>query len=165
MPERNGATEATRSNQSMKTLNRPTRSKPPLPAPVVKPALPAKTIEQMQAQQHDRMIRRAAERLERSRKLHLEWKAKKAQKTQPLAIAPKLSLPKVQPAVVASSATIPAPAFSQETQSKFGLAVKALKIKGRSLHQRLLICHHHLQADPALSEIDPQLLLKELQNK
>jgi hypothetical protein len=54
-----------------------------------------------------------------------------------------------------------APTFSQETQKKFGLAVKALK-GSRSLNQRLVIAHHHLRSDPVLAGIDPRELLKEL---
>ncbi len=149
---RNGAGDSIRI-ETMKTLNPPKRQ---IRTPVVKPAQPAKTIEQMQAQQHDRMIRRAAERLERSRKLHMEWKAKKAQKTQPPAISPKLSLPKVQPAVVASSATIPPKAMRSLAH-----AVACMERPDKSLNQRRLMAHYHLRQHSALSNLNPDDLIFE----
>jgi len=75
---------------------------------------------------------------------------------------PKAHPPKVPVLDSATISTPLVPAFSQPTQAKFGLAVQALKAKGRSLNQRLLICHFYLKSDPALSAIDPELLLKEL---
>jgi len=83
--------------------------------------------------------------------------------------SPKLALPSPRPhipkAPVFNSASISspvAPAFSQETLQKFDMAVKGLKAQGRSLHQRLLICHHHLRSDPVLAAIDPRELWREL---
>src|SRR4029077_7973309 len=92
---------------------------------------------------------------------------KPAKKTSPKLPSPP---PKARPpkAPVSNSSTISlplVPAFSQQTQEKFGLAVQALKANGRSLNQRLLICHHHLRSDPALSGIDPRELLKELNSQ
>ncbi len=159
---RNGAGDSIRI-ETMKTLNPPKRQ---IRTPVVKPAQPAKTIEQMQAQQHDRMIRRAAERLERSRKLHMEWKAKKAQKTQPPAISPKLSLPKAQPAVVASSATIPPaeaaePKLSPKAMRSLAHAVACMERPDKSLNQRRLMAHYHLRQHSALSNLNPDDLIFE----
>ena len=87
---------------------------------------------------------------------------KRAKRTSPKVHPPKLPVsnsPSISSPVV--------PAFSEQTLKRFDMAVKGLKVQGRSLSQRLLICHHHLQSDPALSGIRPELLLKELsaQNK
>jgi hypothetical protein len=82
--------------------------------------------------------------------------------------SPKLSspLPKAHPPKVPVFIPSPlVPVFTEQTQTKFSMAVKALKAQGRSLHQRLLICHHHLQSDSALSGIDPRELLKELNSE
>ena len=108
-----------------------------------------KTTEQVRADKRQRVIANAR---------------KPAKRTSPK--LPKAHPPKVPVLDSATISTPLVPAFSQQTQAKFGLAVQALK-GPRSLNQRLLICHHHLQSDPALSGIRPELLLKELsaQNK
>jgi hypothetical protein len=85
---------------------------------------------------------------------------KRAKRTSPKVHPPKA--PVVNPAAISSPLV---PAFSEQTKRKVDLAVRALKIKGRSLNQRLLISHHHLQSDPALSGIDPRELWKELSSQ
>jgi hypothetical protein len=129
------------------------------------PAQPAKTIEQMQALQHDRMIQRGAARIAEQRRVRLELK-KKAQKTQPLAISPKLSLPKVQPAVVASSATIPPaeaaePKLSPKAMRSLAHAVACMERPDKSLNQRRLMAHYHLRQHSALSNLNPDDLIFE----
>lgn len=139
----------------MKTMNRAKRSKPPLPVSIVETVAPTNppkppTSEAVRAARRQRIIANAK---------------------KPAKARPKLSLtPTAQTTDVPvfNSATISsplAPAFSQQTQTKFNMAVNALKAQGRSLHQRLLICHHHLRSDPALSGIDPRELLKELNSQ
>ena len=76
-----------------------------------------------------------------------DWSQLPDRPKKPLSVRPK------------GSAAVPT--FSQETQKKVSLAVKALK-GSRSLNQRLLICHYHLQSDAVLSGIDPRELLIEL---
>jgi hypothetical protein len=111
-----------------------------------------------------------AERFAQQRRLHLRRKAKlKAQpKTVTPGISPELAsaLPKAHTPKAAFSNPSPAmPGFNEQTKAKFDLAVRALKAKGRSLNQRLLICHFHLRFDPVLSGIDPRELLKELNSQ
>jgi hypothetical protein len=107
-----------------------------------------KTTEQVRADKRQRVIANAR---------------KPAKRTSPK--LPEAHPPKVPVLDSATISTPLVPAFSQQTQAKFGLAVQALKAKGRSLNQRLLICHFHLKSDPALSGIRPEELLKEIQNK
>jgi len=107
-----------------------------------------KTTEQVRADARQRVIANAR---------------KPAKRTSPK--LPKARPPKVPVLDSATISTPLVPAFSRQTQAKFGLAVQALKAKGRSLNQRLLICHFHLKSDPVLSAIRPEELLKEIQNK
>jgi hypothetical protein len=111
------------------------------------------------------VIKRSTRRIEQQRKTRLERKTK-------LKVQPKTALPAISPLPKAHPPKVPVfnpspvvPTFSLQTLKSFDMAVKGLKAQGRSLHQRLLICHHHLRSDPALSGIDPRELLKELNSQ
>jgi hypothetical protein len=88
---------------------------------------------------------------------------KPAKRTSPK--LPKAHPPKVPVFNSASFSPPVVPTFSEQTKSKFDLAVRALK-GTRSLSERLTIAACHLRGDPVLVAIDPAELLKELsQNK
>jgi hypothetical protein len=115
---------------------------------IVKDVKP-KTTEQVRADARRRVIANAKKKVKRT----------SPTLSSPLPKAHPPKAPVVNPAAISSPLV---PAFSEQTKRKVDLAVRALKIKGRSLNQRLLICHHHLRSDPVLSGIDPQELWKEL---
>src|SRR5260221_8176189 len=110
--------------------------------------LKPKTTEQVRADKRQRVIANAR---------------KPAKRTSPKLASP---LPKAHTPKAAVSNPSPAmPGFNEQTKAKFDLAVRALKAKGRSLNQRLLICHHHLRSDPTLSAIDPRELWREVRSQ
>ena len=132
------------------THNRPRRSKLPLSVSIVKTVAPTsppqhpKTTEQVRADARQRVIANAR---------------KPAKRTSPK--LPKTHTPKAP--VFNPSPVVPA--FSEQTKAKFGLAVQALKAKGRSLNQRLTIAACHLRSDPTLSAIDPRELWREVSSQ
>jgi hypothetical protein len=107
-----------------------------------------KTTEQVRADKRKRVIANAGKAAKRT--------SLKLSSPLPKAHTPKAPVFNPSPVV---------PTFSLQTLKSFDMAVKGLKAQGRSLNQRLLICHHHLQSHPALSAIRPEELLKEIQNK
>ena len=147
----------------MNAVNRPKGKRTQTPASIVTDVKPLqeRTSEEVRAIQQRRIIDRASQRIEHQRKIRLELKAK-------LKVQPKTATPTAHPGPrcpVFNSASISspvAPAFSQHTLKRFDMAVKGLKAQGRSLNQRLLICHHHLRSDPVLAAIDPRELWREL---
>jgi hypothetical protein len=149
----------------MKTINRPKRSKAPLPVSIAKTVAPSNpppppTSEAVSLARRDRVIKRGTQRIKQQR-LERETKSKVSTKTATPGILPKTHTPK---ATVFNPSPV-APAFSEQTLKRFDMAVKGLKAQGRSLNQRLLISAFHLQFDPALSGIDPRELLKELNSQ
>ena len=145
----------------MNTFNRPKGKRSQTPAVIVTDVKPLqeRTSQETTAIQRARIIDQANRRIEQQCKTRLELKAK-------LKVQPKTALSGISPKLSSPLPTAPVvPAFSEQTLKRFDMAVKGLKVQGRSLNQRLLICHFHLQSDPALSGIDPRELLKELSSQ
>jgi hypothetical protein len=158
----------------MKTTNRLKGKRTQIAAAIAETIAPTNppqppTSEAVSLARRARVIERASQRIAQQR---LEQNTKVSTKIATPKILPKLALPSPRPytvkAPVFNSASVSSPvvpAFSEQTLKAFERATKALRIEGRSLNQRLLICHHHLQSDPLLAEIDPQELWREVSSQ